>query len=504
MRHIDTLVIGAGHAGLAMSRCLTDRGRDYVVLERGRLAERWRTERWGSMRLLTPNWMSRLPGWCYDGCDPDGYMTAGEVVGYLDRYARSFNAPVETETTVEGVERCGDRFLVATDQHDTWSADQVVVATGHCDRPHVPAVAARLSQSVHQTTPSAYRNPGRLPDGGVLVVGAAASGAQLADELARSGREVVLAVGHHTRLPRRYRGMDICWWLERLGVLDKTIDEMPDPKRARREPSLQLVGRPDKADLDLAALQDNGVRLSGRLTGVDGRTVHLGADLAVTTARADAGRRRLLAEIDAYIDSNGLTTEVLDREPVRPVHTGGDPVRLDLPSEGISTVVWATGFRRHYPWLRIAVLDEAGEIRQRRGVTPAPGLYVLGLRFQHRPNSSFIDGVRHDAEFIANHLAARDELPLGIHRPHGRSHDNALHIAVRRRSRGSPARRSRHGYGLGPGGQYVLAGAEPGAAGDAAARFAVGEHPIAGKKLVRKSLESMTLNLRATLLEGET
>ena len=203
-------------------------------------------------------------------------MTADEVVGYLDRYARSFGAPVEAETTVEGVERGGDRFLVATDQGGPWSADQVVVATGHCDRPHVPAVAARLSPSVHQTTPSAYRNPGLLPDGGVLVVGAAASGAQLADELARSGREVVLAVGHHTRLPRRYRGIDICWWLERLGVLDKTIDEMPDPERARREPSLQLVGRPDKADLDLAALQDNGVRLSGRLTGVDGRTVHLG------------------------------------------------------------------------------------------------------------------------------------------------------------------------------------------------------------------------------------
>ena len=417
MRHIDTLVIGAGHAGLAMSHCLTDRGRDHVVLERGRLAERWRSERWSSMRLLTPNWMSRLPGWCYDGSDPGGYMTAKEVVGYLDRYARSFDAPVEAETTVAGVERAGDRFLVATDQ-GTWSADQLVVATGYCDRPHVPAVADRLSQSVHQTTPSAYRNPGRLPDGGVLVVGAAASGAQLADELARAGREVVLAVGHHTRLPRHYRGMDICWWLERIGVLDKTIDEMPDPERARREPSLQLVGRPDKADLDLAALQDNGVRLSGRLTGVDGRTIHLGPDLAATTARADAGRRRLLTEIDAYIDSNGLSTEVLDREPVRPIRTGGEPVRLDLESEGISTVVWATGFRRRYPWLRIPVLDEAGEIRHRRGVTPVPGLYVLGLRFQHRRNSSFIDGVRHDAEFIADHLAARGRLPLDITSAH--------------------------------------------------------------------------------------
>jgi putative flavoprotein involved in K+ transport len=413
MRHIDTLVIGAGQAGLAMSRCLTDRGRDHVVLERGRLAERWRHERWSSMRLLTPNWMTRLPGWCYDGHDPDGYMTATEVVGYLERYGRSFGAPVEAETSVVAVESGGDHFLVATDQ-GTWRADHVVVATGHCDRPGVPAAAARLSPSVHQTTPSAYRSPDSLPDGAVLVVGAAASGAQLADELARSGREVVLSVGSHTRLPRRYRGMDICWWLERLGVLDKTIDEMPDPERARREPSLQLVGRPDKADLDLAALQDNGVRLTGRLTGVDGRIVHFGADLAASTARADAGRRRLLAEIDDYIDSNGHTSEVLDREPVRPVRVGCEPGRLDLESEGISTVVWATGFRRRYPWLRISVLDDGGEIRHRRGVTPVPGLYVLGLRFQHRRNSSFIDGVRHDAAFIANHLAARGRVPSGV------------------------------------------------------------------------------------------
>lgn len=413
MRHIDTIVIGAGHAGLAMSRCLTDRGRDHVVLERGRVAERWRSERWDSLRLLTPNWMTRLPGWRYAGGDPDGYLTAAEVIGFLDLYRRSFDAPLHTATTVEGVERDADRFRVVTDQ-GAWTADRVVVATGHCDRPQVPVMAARLPASVHQTTPSSYRNPGALPGGGVLVVGAAASGAQLADELARAGRPVVLAVGRHTRLPRRYRGLDIYWWLERLGVLDKTIEEMPHPEGARREPSLQLVGRPDKADLDLAALQDVGVRLSGRLVGVDGSTVHLGADLATTTARADAGRRRLLAEIDRYIETNRLSDEVFEPEPVRPVRLGAEPARLDLRSEGIATVVWATGFRRAYPWLRVAVLDEAGEIRQRRGVTPVPGLYVLGLRFQHRRNSSFIDGVRHDAGFIADHIVARHRPRSGV------------------------------------------------------------------------------------------
>jgi len=280
----------------------------------------------------------------------------------------------------------------------------------------VPAVAARLSPSIHQLTPSSYRNPGRLPHGGVLVVGAAASGVQLADELARSGREVVLAVGRHTRLPRRYRGMDIWWWLDRIGMLDATIDQVPDPDRARRAPSLQLAGRADGGALDLAALAASGVRLAGRLTGIDRHVVQLGADLADTTARADTRMRRVLADIDAHFDTSRLTTEVLDREPIAHLRAQSTAGRLDLDAERISTVVWATGYRRRYPWLRAPVLDEAGEIRHRRGVTPVPGLYVLGLRFQHRRNSSFIDGVRHDAEFIADHLFARGRArhPLGI------------------------------------------------------------------------------------------
>ena len=249
----ETIVIGAGQAGLAMSSCLTELGRDHVVLERGRMAERWRSERWQSLRLLTPNWMSRLPGWEYDGADPGGYMTAPALVDYLGRYAASFAAPVAEDTTVEIVEPNLDGYRVVTDR-GSWIARNVVIATGWCDRPLVPAAATGLSPDVHQTSPTAYWNPAQLPDGGVLVVGASASGVQMADELNASGREVVLAVGRHTRLPRRYRGMDICWWLERLGVLHKTIDEVTDPRSARREPSLQLVGRAAGENLDLVAL----------------------------------------------------------------------------------------------------------------------------------------------------------------------------------------------------------------------------------------------------------
>jgi putative flavoprotein involved in K+ transport len=246
-----------------------------------------------------------------------------------------------------------------------------------------------------------------VPEGGVLVVGASATGVQLADELAEDGRDVVLAVGSHSRLPRRYRGMDIFWWLQRIGTFDRTIDELPDPVAARREPSLQLVGRPDHRTVDLATLRARGVELTGRMSGIDGHRVTLNADLAETVAKADDRLRRVLGEIDRHIDATGLTAEVLDPEPQLAV-TVGEPVdTIDLRDRGITSVIWATGHRREYPWLNVPVLDEAGEIRQRFGVTEFPGLYVLGQRFQHYRSSNFIEGVGRDAELVAEHLSRR-------------------------------------------------------------------------------------------------
>jgi putative flavoprotein involved in K+ transport len=402
----DTIVIGGGQAGLAMSRSLTDRGVDHVVLERGRIAERWRSERWDSLRLLTPNWMSRLPGWRYDGPDPDGYMTAAEVTDYFARYAEASSAPVVEHCTVESVRAVADRFEVVT-TCGVFGARHVVIATGWCDRPWVPAMARRLSTGITQVTPSDYRNPTSLPQGGVLVVGASATGVQLADELRSAGRDVVLAVGSHSRLPRRYRGMDVFWWLDRIGSLDRTIDEMPDPARARQEPSLQLVGRPGGRRLDLGTLQRSGVRLAGRLDAVEGRRVRFAGDLPVTIANADRRMTRVLADIDTHIAATGLTGEVLAPDPPRNILATTSPDELDLRRSGIETVIWATGFRRSYPWLHLPVLDATGEIRQRRGVTPMPGLYVLGQRFQHFRSSNFIDGVGRDAAFVAHHLACR-------------------------------------------------------------------------------------------------
>jgi putative flavoprotein involved in K+ transport len=402
----DTIVIGAGQAGLAMSRCLTDRNIDHVVLERGRVAERWRSESWDSLRLVSPNWMSRLPGWSYGGPDPDGYMTAAEVVSYFEGYADSSAAPVEEDSAVEHLDADGAGFEVVTTS-ESWRAANVVIATGWCDRPAVPAMARELDPSIEQVVPATYRNPAALPEGGVLIVGASATGAQLADELARAGREVVLAVGSHSRVPRRYRGMDIFWWLERIGALERTIDQMSDAVAARHEPSLQLIGRPDHRTLDLATLRAEGVELAGHLTAADGRHVRFAGDLDHTVATADVRMWRVLAVIDAHIEASGLTAEVLEPEPRPIVAVGQAPDALDLKRRGITTLIWATGHRRSYPWLHLPVLDATGEIRQRHGVTPVPGLYVLGQRFQRHRNSNFIDGVGRDAASVADHLTHR-------------------------------------------------------------------------------------------------
>ena len=403
MQHTNTVVIGAGQAGLAMSRSLIERGVEHVVLERGRVADRWRNETWDSLRLLSPNWMSRLPGWSYKGPDPHGYMTAAEVVSYLRGYADASSAPVQEESAVERVALDGERFEIITSDQ-TWRAGNVVVATGWCDRPAVPAMAHQLDRELTQVVPAVYRRPADLPDGGVLVVGASATGVQLADELTAAGRDVVLAVGSHSRLPREYRGMDIFWWLERIGTLDRTIDEAPDPVAALQEPSVQLVGRPDHRTIDLGTLRDRGVELAGRMTAADGEHVRFAGDLAHTIAAADVRQDRIFADIESHIEASCLGAELLDRERTRPIPVDHQLLDLDLHSRRVRTVIWATGYRRAYPWLHVPVLDGAGEIRQRHGVTAVPGLYVLGQRFQHRRNSNFIDGVGRDAIEVAEHV----------------------------------------------------------------------------------------------------
>jgi putative flavoprotein involved in K+ transport len=408
MPSTDTAIIGAGHAGLAMSRCLVDRGLDHVVLERGSVGERWRTARWDSFRLLTPNWLSRLPGRGYAGREPDGFMTAGEFADHLSGYAGSFDAPVRPHTRVTRVARTSTGFRVHTDGGD-WAARGVVIATGYHSRAQVPDLAARLAPGLAQVSAARYRSPSSLPGGGVLVVGASASGVQIAHELARAGRRVVLAVGRHTRLPRRYRGRDILWWLDRIGALDRDIDHVPDAAAARAEPSLQLIGTSDARGVDLGVLRAAGVRLAGRLRTLDGTVAGFADDLAGTMVAAQDRLSRVLGRIDRYAAATaGAAAGPPDPPPV--IAVPATPSTVDLRRAGISAVVWATGFRPSYPWLAVPALDRDGRIRHRRGVTAVPGLYAIGLRFQSRRNSTFIDGARHDAAYLADHIAAHRAL----------------------------------------------------------------------------------------------
>lgn len=389
-----------------MSRCLTERSIDHVVLERGEVANSWRTERWDSLRLLTPNWQSRLPGFAYEGDDPDGYRTVPEVVDFIGRYARVIAAPVQTKTTVTSVRGADDGYRVATDQGD-WLCRTVVLATGACNIPSIPPHAAALSPAITTLTPPQYRNPSQLPDGGVLVVGASATGTQIAAEIHRSGRPVTLAVGEHIRAPRLYRGKDIEWWMDAAGILDERYDAIPDIERARRVPSFQLAGSPGRATLDLNALTAIGVKLVGRLAGISDGKVQFSGSLRNMCALSDLKMGRLLDAIDAWAAANGVDQTV--DPPYRLSATEVDaspPLALDLAHSGIRTIIWATGFRPDYSWLDLPVLDRKGQIRHDGGVVCLPGLYVMGLQFLRRRKSALIDGAADDARDLSEHLSA--------------------------------------------------------------------------------------------------
>jgi putative flavoprotein involved in K+ transport len=399
-------VIGAGHAGLAMSRCLTERSVDHVVLERGEVANAWRTERWDSLRLLTPNWQSRLPGFGYDGDDPDGYRTVAEVIDFLTRYASEISAPIETHTRVTSLSAAGNSFVVATDR-GAWCCRTVVLATGACNVARVPALAAAVPAAIATITSMDYRNPGQLDEGGVLVVGASATGTQLADEIHRSGRPVTLCVGEHVRAPRVYRNRDIQWWMDVAGIHDERYDEVDDIDRARRVPSLQLTGSPERRTLDLNALTSIGVKLVGRIAGIAEGKVQFSGSLHNNCTMADLKMNRLLGTIDEWVTNNGLDGEVdaPDRPPPTKVETA-PRLGMDLSSEKIRTILWATGYRPDYSWLQLPVLDRKGQVRHDGGVTEYPGLYLMGMQFLRRRKSALIDGAGDDARDLSNHLAA--------------------------------------------------------------------------------------------------
>jgi len=401
-----TVVIGAGHAGLAMSWWLAERSIDHVVVERGEIANSWRTERWDSLRLLTPNWQSRLPGYGYEGVDPDGFRSMPETIGFIERYASVIAAPVRTQTAVTSVRSSGDGYEVATSQGD-WRCDAVVVATGACNIAQVPAVSQALPSGIATLTPMQYRNPDQLEDGGVLVVGASATGTQIADELQRSGRPVTLAVGEHVRVPRVYRGKDIQWWMDVAGVLDERYDQIDDIVRARNLPSLQLAGYADRRTIDLNSLTAIGVKLVGRLAGMNDGKAQFSGSLRNVCALADLKMNRLLNSIDEWATAQGVDREVEPSHRFAPTEVEASPLLLiDLARRGIRTVIWATGFRPDYSWLQVPVLDHKGRIRHDGGIVDAPGMYLMGIPFLRRRKSSLIDGAADDARDLSEHLAS--------------------------------------------------------------------------------------------------
>ncbi|HEY1910105.1 MAG TPA: NAD(P)-binding domain-containing protein [Vicinamibacterales bacterium] len=398
-------MIGAGHAGLAVSRLLKERSIDHVVLERGEVANSWRRERWDSLRLLTPNWQSRLPGHRYEGANPDGFMTMNEVVAFIADFAAASKAPVRTHTTVTSVTRSDPGYQVTTDRGD-YRCRTLVLASGACNVASVPALRQHLPASVVSVTALDYRNPNQLPDGRVMVVGASATGVQLADEIRRSGRPVTLSVGEHVRLPRTYRGRDVLWWMDHSGVWNQRYDEIEDLTRARKLPSPQLVGTPERTTLDINRLTDAGVEIVGRLSAVrDGRALFSGG-LRNQFALADLKMERLLTTFDDWANTAALDADVGPPERFEPTRTPtGSRLELDLNSGEIRSVIWATGFRPDYSWLDVPVLDHKGHLKHDGGVVDSPGLYAIGLPVLRRRKSTFIHGAEDDARDITAHLA---------------------------------------------------------------------------------------------------
>jgi putative flavoprotein involved in K+ transport len=406
---VDIAVIGAGQAGLAISYYLTQQGRDHLLLERAtRLAEPWRSERWDSFTLVTPNWAIQFPGFPYHGDDPDGFASRAEAVQFFEDYAASFLPPIRfgTEVTAVEADHSGNGFIVSTNV-GRLAANNVVVASGSSQRPKLPAAATGLPASIVQLHSSQYRNPDALPPGAVLVVGSAQSGAQIAEELYKHGREVYLSVGNAGRAPRRYRGRDCVWWLVQLGFFDQPYDTMTE-KEARHFTPPHLTGNDGGRTLNLHQFAHDGVHLLGRIQGADDGNLILAPDLHENLAKADGFAAMITQTIDGFIAKTGIDAPPAEEEPARRDGFAIEPrERIELVAANITSIIWATGYEFDYRWVRFPIFDRDGYPIQRRGVTEAPGLYFLGQHWLHTRKSGTILGVGGDAAHVANAIAAR-------------------------------------------------------------------------------------------------
>ncbi|HET6299240.1 MAG TPA: MSMEG_0569 family flavin-dependent oxidoreductase [Kribbella sp.] len=402
--HYPVVVIGGGQAGLATSWQLTDRGLDHLVLEADRVGSEWRNRRWESFCLVTPNWQCRLPGFPYSGADGDGFMLRDEIVQYLEDYASSFEVPLVEGVRATGLEEsAAEGFRVTTDR-GTITADQVVLATGPYQVPRIPRIAERLPDHLAQVHSSQYRNPDQLPAGDVVVVGTGQSGCQIAEDLHLAGRTVHLVTGTAPRVARFYRGRDVVAWLDEMGYYAKGIEDFDDVDAVRFRVNHYVTGRDGGRDIDLRRFALEGMRLYGRLIDADGERLRFQQDLRANLDHADAVSEGIKDSIDAYIAAHQLDAPEEPRyQPVWEPQVEPEELRLD----GIDSVVWSTGFRRDDSWIRVPVFDGRGYPTHQRGVTSVPGIYFIGLPWQHTWGSGRFGGVADDAQYLAEQIVAR-------------------------------------------------------------------------------------------------
>lgn len=406
IENIETVVIGAGQASLAISYCLTQHKRSHIILEKHRIGEAWRSGKWDSFTLVSPNWTIQLPGFYYQGDDPNGFFTREEVVRYLEDYVKIFNPPVRVAVTVTCVRHDAEKFVVETDS-GTYHAANVVIATGAFHKPRIPSYASQIASRIYQLHSSEYRNPTMLPDGAVLVVGSGQSGCQITEELYRSGRKVYLCTSKVGRVPRRYRGKEVFEWVHALGMFDQTVDTLDSPSE-RFDPNPQLTGKDGGRSLNLHQFARDGVTLLGHLRGANGFRLEITGDLMENLSVSDKTEAQFKKAVDTYIEQNNLPSA---QEGYKPdLLTGYDCeviTELDMDAAGITSIVWAGGYVHDFTWIEFPIFDEFGYPVHERGITQQPGLYFMGLMWLYKSKSNLLFGTREDAEYIVTHLVNR-------------------------------------------------------------------------------------------------
>jgi len=403
--HVDTIIVGGGQGGLSTSYYLKQGGREHIILEQTyQAAKAWR-DRWDSFTFITPNWMIRLPGAEYQGDEPDEFMVRKKIIEYFEEYIKQFELPIRYGIQVTSVESIDTGYLVETNKTN-FEADNVVIATGMYQRPRMPSFGSNLSSEIIQLHSSEYRNPETLPDGAVLVVGSAQSGCQIAEELYKTGRKVYLSVGNAGRLPRRYRGKDITQWFDELGFYDRTVDKLPSPQ-AKFAGSAHGTGKDGGHTINLHQFAMDGVILLGHIQSGKNNRIMLAPDLKENLANADKLEIELVKLIDEAIENNGLDVPIETLPELRDGYEVEEILDLDLKSAGITSVIWATGYKFDFSLVKLPAFDEDGYPVQKRGVADFPGLYFIGLQFLHTSKSGLLAGVGDDAAHVAKHIGSR-------------------------------------------------------------------------------------------------